>query len=128
MKCPFSLTLAVTTLVFGGCARDKAGLAGAAATPGGSQAATNAPSSEANLIVTPEKGLNGKVAWVNPNLRFVVLTFPVGQMPGLNQRLDVYRRGLKVGELKVSGPQFDINIVADIVAGEAETGDTVRNE
>ena len=57
-----------------------------------------------------------------------MITFPVGQMPALDQRLNVYRRGLKAGELKISGPQSDDSIVADIVAGEAEPGDAVRDK
>lgn len=115
-------------LAFCGCAHDRAGLPATPDTTITSAGQTNALSPDANLIITPEKGLNGKVAWVNSDLRFVVLTFPVGQLPGGNQRLAVYRGGLKVGELKVSGPQIDDNVVADIVAGEAQVGDAVRNE
>src|SRR4051812_37479590 len=54
------------------------------------------------FIVTPDRGVNGKVASVNANLQFVILNFPVGQMPAIGQRLTVYHRGLKSGELKVS--------------------------
>ena len=50
------------------------------------------------------------------------------RLPALEQRLIVYRGGLKVGEVKVSGPQQDDNIVADIVAGQAEAGDEVRDQ
>jgi hypothetical protein len=78
------------------------------------------------MIVTPENALVGKVATVNPTARFVVLSFPVGRLPAVEARLNLYRRGLKVGELKVTGPQLDDNIVADVVAGEAEVGDEVR--
>lgn len=119
--------VSVALLALCGCARDRASLSVTPNTAFSPSGETNAPASDANLIVTPEKGLNGKVAWVNSNLRFVVLTFPVGQLPANNQRLDVYRGGLKVGELKVSGPQNDDNVVADIVVGEAEVGDAVRN-
>jgi hypothetical protein len=105
-----------------GCARDQVTRAQAASVPGPNTTATNA-----TLIVTPEEGLNGKVTWVNANLRFVVITFPVGQMPVIDRRLNVYRDGLKVGEIRISGPQSDDSIVADIVAGEATTGDAIRN-
>jgi hypothetical protein len=71
--------------------------------------------------------LNGKVSAADVNLRFVVLTFPVGQMPALNQQLNIYRDGLKVGIVNVSGPQRDDSIVADIIMGEAHTGDQVRD-
>ena len=53
---------------------------------------------------------------VNVDARFVVLNFPVGQMPVVGRRLNVYRNGLKVGELSVTGPQKEDNTVADITA------------
>jgi hypothetical protein len=55
-----------------------------------------------------------------------VLTFPLGAMPALERRLNVYRNGLKVAEVKITGPQLDINIDADMVAGECRIGDEVR--
>jgi hypothetical protein len=88
---------------------------------------TNAPSADDKLIVTAADGLKGKVSAANANLRFVVLTFPIGQMAAINQRLYVYRNGLKVGELNVTGPQRDDSIVADIAAGEAQVGDEARD-
>ena len=56
------------------------------------------------MIVTPENALVGKVALVNPTGRFVVLNFPLGKMAAVDQHLNLYRRGLKVGEVKVTGP------------------------
>ena len=79
------------------------------------------------VIITPEHGLAGKVVRVNTQARFAVLNFPLGQMPAMEQRLNVYRRGLKTGEVKVTGPQRDDNIVADVVTGNAEPGDEVRD-
>jgi hypothetical protein len=35
---------------------------------------------------------------------------------------------LKVGEVKVTGPQREDNIVADLAAGEAEVGDEARGQ
>jgi hypothetical protein len=78
------------------------------------------------LIVTPASGGAGKVAMVNISARFVVLNYPLGHLPPTNQRLNLYRRGLKVGEIKITGPQYDDNIVADLVAGECEIGDEAR--
>jgi len=72
--------------------------------------------------------LVGKVVRFNSEGRFVVLNFPIGHLPGVDQRLNVYRQGLKVGEVKVTGPQRDDNTVADIVAGEAQVGDEVRDK
>jgi hypothetical protein len=85
---------------------------------------TNA--SHQDLIVTPAVTPKGKVMRVNESARFAVLNFPVGSLPGVGQRLDVYRHGLKVGEVKVTGPQQDDNTVADITNGEAQEGDELR--
>jgi hypothetical protein len=85
-------------------------------------------SSSQKLIVTPETGLVGKVEMVNPNARYVVLSFPIGHLPAIDQRLSVYRSGLKVGEVKVSGPQIEDNVVADIVEGDSGPGDEVRDK
>jgi hypothetical protein len=87
---------------------------------------TNAAAGD-KLIVTPAEGLNGKVSRVNTTLRFVVITFPIGQMAEINQRLYIYRHGLKVGEATVTGPQREDSIVADITAGDSEVGDEVRD-
>jgi hypothetical protein len=80
------------------------------------------------LIVTPETGLVGKVETANQNLRYVVLSFPIGHLPAMEQRLNVYRHGLKVGEVKVTGPQIEDNVVADIVEGDSGPGDEVRDK
>jgi hypothetical protein len=80
------------------------------------------------LIVTPETGLVGKVETANQNLRYVVLSFPIGHLPAMEQRLNVYRHGLKVGEVKVTGPQIEDNVVADIVDGDSGPGDEVRDK
>lgn len=76
--------------------------------------------------VTPLNELSGKVASVNAGLRFAVLDFYLVQLPPVDQRLGVYRQGQKVGEVKITGPARDHNIVADITAGEAQVGDEVR--
>ena len=80
------------------------------------------------MIVTPKADPTGRVMRVNENGRFVVLNYPVGTLPPLGQRLYVYRQGLRVGELKVTGPQQDDNTVADIVNGEAQLGDEIRSK
>jgi len=80
------------------------------------------------VIVTPASGLAGKVVKVNTGGRFVVLNFPVGHLPAIDQRLNVYHQGLKTGEVKVSGPQLEDNVVGDLVSGNAEVGDEVRDQ
>ncbi len=77
--------------------------------------------------MTPATGLTGKVVRTNSAARFVVLNFPIGHLPALDQRMTLYRQGLKVGEVKVTGPQLDDNVVADLVTGEAQVGDEVRD-
>lgn len=78
-------------------------------------------------IVKPDTMLVGRVARVNLALRIAVLNFPIGRLPALEQRLGVYRAGMKVGEIKVTGPQRDDHIVGDITVGEAQAGDEVRD-
>jgi hypothetical protein len=57
-----------------------------------------------------------------------VLSFPIGQMPAVGQGLFLYRGGLKTGAVKIIGPQNDNNIVADVVDGDAQVGDEVRDQ
>ena len=92
--------------------------------PGANISRTNATP----VTVTPALGtVYGKVAHVNPTARFVVLTYPLGKLPPIEKRLSVYRNGMKVAELKVTGPARDQNTVADITAGEAQPGDEARD-
>jgi len=80
------------------------------------------------LLVTPENSLTGRVLAYNAAGRFVVLDFPVGKLPAQERTLFVYRQGLKVGEVKITGPERDTNTVADLVSGEAQKGDEVRDQ
>ena len=76
-------------------------------------------------------GLNavvGKITSVNPGARFAVITFALGNVPGANRRLNIYRAGLKVGEIKITGPARDNNTVGDIIAGECQVNDEVKEE
>lgn len=87
-----------------------------------------APSEPRKVTLKPDTGLTGKVASVNASLRFVVLNFPVGRMATVDQQLVLYRQGQKIGEVKITGPQQDDNIIADMVSGEAQPGDEVREK
>ena len=60
--------------------------------------------------------------------RFAVVTFAPGTVPPIGQHLSVYHNGLKVGDLKVTGPQRETDTVADIVAGEVSVHDEARAE
>jgi hypothetical protein len=85
-------------------------------------------SSTPAAIVTPDFSLAAKVISVNTVGRFVVLSFPSGTLPKIDQTMFLYRGGLKVAELRVTGPQQESNIVADITSGEAQVGDTVSEK
>jgi hypothetical protein len=80
------------------------------------------------IIVTLDSSLAGKVLAYNSPGHFVVLEFPDGPMPTVDQELFLYRAGLKVAEVKITGPQRDNNTVADVVNGDAQAGDEVRDQ
>jgi hypothetical protein len=78
--------------------------------------------------ITPALGAVGRVEMVNPEGRFVVLSFPPGHVPPPGQRWRITHRGLKIGRVKITGPQREIDTVADIVEGEASVGDEAAPE
>jgi len=126
--------IALLTVLGSGCASKKAAgpdamlaenKAGKAAAPA---AAPSGGKRSSNPAVTPDQGLSGKVVSANPVLRFVVMDFPVLKMPAIDQRLNVYHNGQKVGEVKVTGPMRDTTIAGDIMVGEAQVGDEVRED
>ena len=79
-------------------------------------------------VVTPDFRPVGKVARVNADGRFVVVSFPPGEVPQPDALLNVYRNGLKVGEVKVTEWERDNNTVADILAGDVQVHDQTREE
>ena len=115
MKLPVFYTFLIFGLLISGCASHKQKV---------STAAPRAP----QMIVTPETSMAAKVVSYNDVGRFVVLSFPVSQMPQMGQNLFLYRGGLKTGEVKITGPQRDNNIVADVISGDAQAGDEVRDQ
>ena len=72
--------------------------------------------------------MTGRIASVNEKLRFVVIDFTNSRRPTLEERLDVFRVGEKVAEIKVSGPYRNTTVAADIVAGEVKYGDEVKTQ
>ena len=83
------------------------------------------PSDTGNRL---DERVQGRVIRANPQLRFVVMDFPLRRTPALEQRLNVYRDGQKVGEVKVSGPARDTTIAGDVMVGEARVGDEIRED
>jgi hypothetical protein len=70
----------------------------------------------------------GRVVLADPGGRFVVLNFPIGHLPVPGQPFAVYRHGVKVGEVNVTGPNHDDNIAADTLRGDPQVGDEARRE
>jgi hypothetical protein len=89
-------------------------------------ASTNSSSSAP--IITPDTSLSAKVVKFNSVGRFVVLSFPVSEMPQVGQTFFLYQAGVKVGQVKITGPQRDSDIVADLTDGVAQEGDDVRDQ
>ena len=77
-------------------------------------------------VIRPVTKPIGRISSVNPVSRFVVITYPSAALPKNEQRLGIYREGRKVGEVKVTGPERDTITAADLISGEAELGDEVR--
>jgi hypothetical protein len=87
-----------------------------------------APPKPGEVVITPDFKASGKVVKVNSEARFVILDFAINSVPQPERKLNVYRSGLKVGEIKVTGPERDNNTVADLIAGEAQVNDEVRED
>ena len=118
----FVIFLFLCAALVTGC-KTKSGKAKSEAKPKEKQAAAE----RAKETVTPVSGKIGKVASVNAGAKFAVIKFPVGQLPSKDQHFNVYRAGQKVGEIRISDPPPVDNLaVGDIVAGEAQVGDDVR--
>ena len=69
----------------------------------------------------------GKVVRFNPGGRFVVLQFPILVVPLKRKQLFLYRNELKVGEVRITGPQKGDHTVGDLLSGEAQPGDVARD-
>jgi len=80
----------------------------------------------AKPIVTPSDVRKGSVVRVNSPARYVIIAFTPGYVPSKGQTAQVYRQGLKVAELLITGPQQLENTAADIVEGQVFDGDEVR--
>ena len=106
------------------CAILLAGCAGPKSTPAKPGPPKPAPG---KAVITPDFRPVGKVARVNADGRFVVISFPPGEVPKPDELLNVYRDGLKVAEVKMDGKwQNGNNLVADMVTGEVQAGDEAR--
>ena len=116
MKIAIGLSGAI--LLLAGCVHQQPASQGASAIVGQSP----------QPIIQPDFRPSGEVIMVNAEARFVVLSFPPGRVPQPGSELKIYRNGLMVGEVRVSGPQHENNTVADVVAGDVQLHDQAREE
>ena len=79
-------------------------------------------------ILTPDNSLTATVAMYNPAGRFMVLSFPADRLPKAGQMFFIYHGGLKAGEVKITGPENENRTVADLISGEVQVGDQVREQ
>jgi hypothetical protein len=77
-------------------------------------------------MVTPDLRPAGRIALVDNEARFVVVNFPPGVVPQPGQSMNVIHLGVKIGEIKITGPQRDYDTVADLTAGQAYVGDEAK--
>lgn len=123
----------LTMLVAVSCARDvHTPAANSAPTPPNAPASGKPPAELRDDLrypqVTPVTPVQGRVVFLNPRLRFVIVDFAFHRLPQLAQRLGVFRAGQRVGEVRISGPADGTTIVADVMTGEAAVGDLVRED
>src|SRR5512135_644733 len=103
MRFPARCLSVLSGAVLVGCAHKFAGPTDSAkpAPPPPAQTLTNTTPPKVGVILNA--ALVGKVQSVNSAGRFVILNFPIGLMPLLDQHLFVYRGQTRVGEVRVSG-------------------------
>lgn len=82
--------------------------------------ATNTPPA---TVILPA---SGKIHSVNAGLKFVVIDYTLGGMPPLQSVLGVYRGSEKIGQLRLSGPERNGFVAADVLEGFLQPGDEVR--
>ena len=81
-----------------------------------------------NVVMTPAASPVGRVVSVNAQAKFAVISFPIGQLPANETKFSVFHGGVKVGEIKISGPAQDTFTIGDLTMGTAQDGDEVRAE
>jgi hypothetical protein len=118
-----ALFIAAAGLTLVGCSADRSADERASPAPRSVAGTNSAPITVSPAVNAPA---TGRVSRVNTDGGFVILSYPMGKLPPVGKKLGVYRAGMKVGELKVSEPQYQHNTAADITAGEAHVGDEAR--
>jgi len=117
MKKNFPWAMLMTAVLAAGCVSQRQGQTVVPVAPAVSTA-----------VVTPDLSLTAKVISVNAVGRFVVMNFPSGSLPKMATSVFLYRGGLKVAEVKITGPEDGNNTVGDLISGDANVGDNVRDQ
>jgi len=117
-------TITAGAFLWIGCAGHRGGSSGFGELPPSRTNSISLP--DDRLTITSDHVLVGKVLRVNQEGRFVVMSFPIGRLPVMGQRLNIYHHGQKAGEIRATGPQLDDSVVGDIAEGNAQAGDEVR--
>lgn len=84
--------------------------------------ATTNPASPAAVVLPA----SGRVHTVNAGLRFVVIDYTLGGTPALQSLLDVFRGSERVGQVRLTGPERNGFVAADVTEGFLQVGDEVR--
>jgi len=69
---------------------------------------------------------SGRIHSINPGLQFVVVDYTLGGMPPFQSLLPVYRGDQKVGQVRLTGPERNGFVAADVVEGILQNDDEVR--
>ncbi len=134
MRLNLRCLLLSAVLLGSSCAREPRSPAGFTGTPVAPTRETVTPTGGRQVDenpfpqIIPVIPVQGRVVFLNPRLRFVIVDFAFHRLPLLEQRLGVFRDGRRVGEVRISGPADGTTIVADVMSGEAAVGDLVREE
>ncbi len=84
---------------------------------------TKSDNAESEPLVLPT---SGRIHTINAGLRFVVVDYTLGGAPPLESLVNVYRGNQRVGQIRLTGPERNGFIAADIVEGILQTDDEVR--
>ncbi len=139
MRFAFSMTVLALGTVLAGCRStpgtpstdERSAPKANVSTKGGglgrpSAGATTSPTNAAAAKATMLLPASGRIHSVSPVAPFVVVDYILGGMPPLQSTLDVFRAGQKVGQVRLSGPEQNGFVAADILSGILQIDDEVR--
>jgi len=121
---PTPIFLAV---LLSGCVRPGTTDFGPATSTSLAKPSQSGPVVSTNFTYVPIMAITGKVVMSNPKARFVILSLAPGVFPPKGTRLFAYRNGVRVGEIKISGSQWDDKTVADILQGDLQINDQISD-